>query len=93
MLCGGLEGKGDWGRMDPCTCMAESLYCSPEVITMLLIGYTPKQNKKFKKKMLGKSHMLNSYRNVELEDPPDALQCDVLASGPVWLTNGISFLF
>ena len=43
--------------------------------------------------MLGKSHMLNSYRNVELEDPPDSLQCDVLASGPVWLTKGISFLF
>ena len=35
------------GRMD--TCMAESLLCSPETITTLLIKYTPIQNKKFKK--------------------------------------------
>ena len=26
------------GEMDPCTCMAESLSCSPAAITMLLIG-------------------------------------------------------
>lgn len=43
--------------------------------------------------MLGESHTLNFCGNVGLEDPPDVLQCDVLASGPVWLTNGISFLF
>lgn len=43
--------------------------------------------------MLGESHMLNFCGNVGLEGPPDVLQCDVLASGPVWLTNGISFLF
>ena len=30
--------------------MAESLRCSPETIIVLLIGYTPKQNKKLKKK-------------------------------------------
>ena len=29
-------------------CMAESLHCSPETITVLLISYTPIQNKKFK---------------------------------------------
>ena len=29
---------GEWGRMDPCVCMAESLCCSPETITALLIG-------------------------------------------------------
>ena len=28
-----------WGRMDACICMAESLHCSPEAITTLLIGY------------------------------------------------------
>ena len=33
-----------WGRMDTCLCMAESFRCWPEVITMLLIGYTPRQN-------------------------------------------------
>ena len=36
--------------MDTRICMAESLCCSPETITALLIGYTPIQNKKLKKK-------------------------------------------
>ena len=30
-----------------CICMAESLHCSPETITTLLLGYTPIQKKKF----------------------------------------------
>ena len=34
-------GGGVWGRMDTCICMAESLRCSPETITTLLISYTP----------------------------------------------------
>ena len=29
------------GRMDTCTCIAESLCCLPETITTLLIGYAP----------------------------------------------------
>ena len=44
--CGSLDGRGVWGRMDTCTCMAESLYCPPETITMLSISYTPIQTKK-----------------------------------------------
>ena len=47
MLCGSLNGRGVWGRMDTCICMAESLRCSPE-ITALLIGNTQIPNKKFK---------------------------------------------
>ena len=39
MLCGSLDGRGVWGRMDTCVCMAESLHCLPETITTLLIGY------------------------------------------------------
>ena len=43
-----------WGRMDTCISMAESLSCSPETITTLLISSTSIQNKKlfflFKKK-------------------------------------------
>ena len=41
---------GGWfeGPMDICICMTESLYCSPETITTLLISYTPIQNEKFK---------------------------------------------
>ena len=46
VLYGSLDGRGVWGRMDTCICMAESLHCSPEAITTLLIGYTSIQNKK-----------------------------------------------
>ena len=49
MLCGSLDGRGVWGRMDTCICMAESLCCSSETIITLLIGYTVIQNKKLKK--------------------------------------------
>ena len=38
------------GRMDTCGCMAESLCCSPETIT-ILIDCTQKQNEKLKKKL------------------------------------------
>ena len=35
--------------LDTCIRMAESLRYPPETISTLLIGYTPTQNKKFKK--------------------------------------------
>ena len=38
-----------WGRMGPCICMTEALCRSPETITTLLTGYTPKQNQKLLK--------------------------------------------
>ena len=38
---GSLDGRGVWGRMDTCACMAEPLCCPPETITSLLIGYSP----------------------------------------------------
>ena len=41
VLCGSLDEKGVWGRMDTCICMAKSLCCPPETITTLLIGYMP----------------------------------------------------
>ena len=47
MLCGSLDGRGVWGRMDTCVCPAEFLRWSPETVT-LLIGCTPIQNKKLK---------------------------------------------
>ena len=52
-------GRGLWERMDTCICMAKSLCCSPETTTVLLIGYTPIQNKKFEKKKYIK--ILNTY--------------------------------
>ena len=39
MLCGSLDGRGVWGRMDTCICIADPLHCSPEAITTLLMGY------------------------------------------------------
>ena len=56
MLWGSLDGRGVWGRMDTCVFTVESLSCSPETncscspIMMLLISYTPIENKKFKLK-------------------------------------------
>ena len=41
MLRGSLDGKGVWGRLDTCICMAEYLCCPPETITTLFIGYAP----------------------------------------------------
>ena len=41
MLCGSLDGRGVWGRMDTCICMAESFSCPLGTITALLSGYTP----------------------------------------------------
>ena len=32
-------GKGVWGRMDTCICMAETLLCSPEIPTTFSIGF------------------------------------------------------
>ena len=52
MLCGILDGRGVWGRMDTCVCMAEPLCCSPETVTALLIGNILTQNKKLKKRLL-----------------------------------------
>ena len=34
-LCGSLDGRGLWGRMNTCIRMAESLCCSPKTITTL----------------------------------------------------------
>ena len=48
MLRGSLDGSRVWGRMDTCVCMAESLHCSFETVTTLLISYTQVQNKKLK---------------------------------------------
>ena len=38
------------GRMNTHLCIAESLCCLPETITMLLISYTPIQHKKLKER-------------------------------------------
>ena len=61
ILCASLDGRGVWGRRDTCICKAESLYCLPETIKTLLIGYTPIQNvfgvKKIKNKILKRENV------------------------------------
>ena len=48
MLCGSLDGGGVWRGIEYMR-MYGCVPCgSPETITMLLIGYLPIQNKKFK---------------------------------------------
>ena len=32
VLCGSIDGKGVWGRVDMCICMAESFHCPPETV-------------------------------------------------------------
>ena len=46
-----------------CLCMTESLCCSPETITTLLISYTPIQNKKFFKKERKNARFKNGLCN------------------------------
>ena len=65
MLCGSLDGKGLWGRMDTCICMAESLHYSPETITTLLIVYIPIQNEKFTKKSTFEANFLSDYSKYD----------------------------
>ena len=66
ILCASLDERGLWGRMDTRICMAESLHCSPETITILLIVYTPIQNVFGVKKIIIKFNLkkegdLNEY--------------------------------
>ena len=66
MLYGSLDGREVWGRMDTRICMAESLRCSPETITTLLIGHTPIQNKNLKLPLL----LLSRFSRVRLCTTP-----------------------
>ena len=49
MLCGSLDGRGVWERMDACLCLPESLHCLPESITTLFVKWLF-PNTKFKTK-------------------------------------------
>ena len=51
MLCGSLDRREVWERMDTCICMAESLHFSPEMITILATPQYKIKNSKVKKKI------------------------------------------
>ena len=40
LLCGSLDERGVWWRMDTCLCMGEFHCCPPEIITTLLIQFS-----------------------------------------------------
>ena len=40
MLCGSLDGREVWGRMNTCICIGEALSVHPK-LSQLLLGYTP----------------------------------------------------
>ena len=44
IIRGSLDRRDVWWKLDLYTCMTESLCCSPETVTTLLIGHTPRQN-------------------------------------------------
>ena len=46
VLCGSLDGRGVWRRMDTYVCMIESLPCSPETITTLFVNWLDPNTKK-----------------------------------------------
>ena len=62
MLCGSLDERRVWGRMDTGICMTESLHCSSETIATLLISYIPIQNKCFKTKVV--SRILSEWEDI-----------------------------
>ena len=70
-----LDGSGVWGRMDTCVFTVGSLSCSPETncscspIVMLLIGYTPVENKKFKLKQIKQTTKKNRAGLPALSTP------------------------
>ena len=57
MWCGRLVGRGVWGRMDTCMCMAESFCCPPENY-LNIVNWLYSNNKQTKKKNWMGSPML-----------------------------------
>ena len=65
MLCGSLDRRGVWGRMDTRICTAKSINCSHITIKTLYIGYIPKQKKKsIKKKKLKRSESMAEQKRL-----------------------------
>ena len=59
-----MGGTEVWGIIDTCKCMAESLCCTPETITTLLVDYSPIQNKKFNKRKSVTHDWLSSVQSL-----------------------------
>ena len=73
MLCGSLDGRGLWRRMNKCVCMAESLCCPPETITTLLISYAWHQNKNFFKNLKRGETLFSDNSMLYLENSKESI--------------------
>ena len=60
------EFGGEW--IHPCIYMAESFHCLPDIITALLIDYTPVQNKKKLNLEKRKAITKKALQNNDYED-------------------------
>ena len=80
---------GRWERMNTYICMTESLHCSPETITTLLIGYTPVQNvlmlKNFFFIKLKKKRNSRTHSSAKVEDPTWSLW--TCLTWPAWIEH------
>ena len=84
------------GSLDPCICMVESLHYWLETTTILLVSYTPIQNKKFeiwkKKKRTAGSYDYRLLGQCPMSCPPLANKelFGLWAEAPEWVDT---FLF
>ena len=79
MLYAGLVGRRVQGRMDTCTCNAESLCCSAETTSALLIGYTNTKWKVLSFEKKRKKHLTLQIPNIDTEQ----LKYSSIAAGNV----------
>ena len=67
MLGNSLDGRVICGRRDTYICMAESLHCSPETTTTLLIGLSQNKKKFFKLKKKRERNYHTIQKNLALK--------------------------
>ena len=80
VLCGSLEGRRVWGRMDIYICMAKSFCCSPETITTLWVSSTSMPSE-----LPGKPHLWQKEkRETEEEMVGWHHQCNGINLGKLW---------
>ena len=70
VLCGSLDGRGVWGRMDTCIRMAETLHCSPEAITTLSVNWLYTNTKSKVKNIKYLQYFL--LKNISAAEPKES---------------------
>jgi len=88
VLCARQDGSGAWQRMDTCIGMTESLHCSHETVTTLLIDYTLIQNvwMFFKKSKKKKEYWIGSHSILQGNLPDPEIKPGSPTKSRSWLT-------